>query len=257
MVGGMERLRIAPKEEGNGRVFMAHLLGWATADGLWSAGGTTTRPVWMMVAGSDAEMRPFVANLQAGNKAELADNYGGARRGSQRFEILRKAGYATSWQRSSYGSVATLYLADLFRIDPGMVDPTGIRFVVLPERRWLSPARLVSEPAGFKKLQDSYAFTSDVTWADIVRTAPLFVAYLDRRTRCPILPDPEFHVRLFWAAIESKMAVLSSRNNRLDFQMELAVDVGLGTGFAFGAKHEDLEALLANETTLFLSKVAA
>lgn len=239
----MTDLRIVQKKDATkGRTFTAKLLAWMSADYLWATGDTkSTRPVWLMLAGSDGELRPFVANLQAGNKAEVTHN-GYAGRSSQKFEVLRSAGYHTSWQRTPHGSVATMYLPELFRLDPGMVDPTGIRFAVLPEHVWLP----VVEPLS----QKAYPDLTDEEREYIPRVAPLFIAYLDRRTRCPIVADAGFHVRLLAECVRAKAArvVGRQRDNRLGIAAEDLGSVGLAPGLVFGAKHVDFEGLLAEQT---------
>lgn len=239
----MTDLRIVQKRDAaKGRTFTAKLLAWMSADYLWATGDAkATRPIWMMLAGSDGELRPFVANLQTGNRAEVFTGSWSSR-GSQKFEVLRSAGYHTSWQRTPHGSVATMYLPELFRLDPGMVDPTGIRFAILPEQVWLPTA----PPLTSRRYPD----LTDEELEYIPRIAPLFVAYLDRRTRCPIVADSDFHVRLLAECVRVKAArvVERQRDNRLGIATEGLGAVGLAPGLVFGAKHVDFEALLAEQT---------
>ena len=58
------------------RSFTAVLLAFVTADLLWEGGQASAnekRPVYLAIAQTDTAMRPFLANLLAGEKAEIVD----------------------------------------------------------------------------------------------------------------------------------------------------------------------------------------
>jgi hypothetical protein len=98
--------------------------------------------------------------------------------------------------------------------------------------------------------------------AEMVATAYLFAAYLDRRTRAPIPPDGRFYLQLLFACLDAQMASWShdgysyhdhgfGKGAGFGF-VEKGIDAaGLLPGVAFMASHEAIEALLAKEIALF------
>lgn len=213
----------------------------------------------MMLGGSDNELRPFVANLQTGRKA---DHPGGSKyQGTSRFEVLKSAGYQYAWQRTPLGSVVTIFLPDLFRLDPGMVDPKGIQFCLLPSLDWLMPA----DPKAEEFLAKLKVPTGDPAVQHALTLAPLFVAFLDRRTRCPLIPDPRFYALLIVGALTHGLATWSvtdyyhSRNwgehKNLSYKEHETTTVGYARGLAFKATHEEFEAFLAEQVKLFFAQV--
>src|SRR3990167_7260915 len=125
---------IAPETGKKGRSFGALHLASATADALWPGGATkkgyVSRPVYAVFLGSDAEMRPFAANLQLGRLAATGEHRRRHRQGG--YEFLKSAGYRQAVQRHEEGAVLTVYLPELLNLDPGMVDPEIVRFVLAP-----------------------------------------------------------------------------------------------------------------------------
>lgn len=261
------RLTIAPKGD-KGRIFAADLLAYLQADFLWENGGNGqgTRPVWMVLASSEHEMRAFVANLLSGRPAERGGRYS---RATDRFEILKSAGYLRYSKRIGNGVVTTFLLPDLFRIDPGMVDPSGIRFCVLPAKAWVAAQRFDLEAAR-RRLLD----LADVSEADIhelVRTynprgslltpllsddglhlllseGSLLLAYLDRRCRFPILFDPVFGAWLALVTQYRNLLVRKDPNNyRSPYEIHGADDVNVHKGFAFMSTHEAFGEVLSEE----------
>ncbi len=262
----MREVQIVPQQQGKGRTFRAVLLAAVEADLLWSGGMTATenqRPVWAMFAGSDQELRAFMANLTGGRKASLVrENQGYSRRKDECLEILKSAGYATIWQREAEGSLATIYLPDLFQLDPGMVDPSGIRFILLPTREWAEAQTLDVKPLvqyarrlGYSKLEREQL----AQWAPL---SFLFCAYLDRRTRCPLVSDGRFYFQLMLACLDSGLASLSTHDVRyrdysfgehkeLRYSEIDTANVGLLPGLVFRSDHETLERVLAEQVALF------
>jgi len=166
-----------------GRSFSARLLG--SLDVAWEARGqdAAVDPSWIAFFGSEAELRPFVANAQAGRKFK----------GSwDTFATPKRSGYRWLWQKVPGGAAAVAYRPDLFHLEPTgqLADP--LRFVLAPARRWLE--RQVAELA-----VDSGDASYDPL--DAAR-ATLFAAFLDRRSPVPILRDLRFHLRIFRAASE-------------------------------------------------------
>lgn len=263
----MRNVWIEPKSEGKGRTFRAVLLASVEADLLWSGGtsGSTDsmRPVWAMFAGSDQELRAFMANLTGGRLAKCEKRYGYYRSGKQeRLEFLRSARYQTIWQREDEGSLATIYLPDLFKMDPGMVDPSGIGFVLLPTQEWDAQQILPTvalakhlERCGYQQLGPDWARE----WGT---TAHLFAAYLDRRTRCPLIADGRFYIQLFAACLKHKLASFAPKDSfssNRDFGVHQDHDyhetdtqlVGFRKGLVFRSNHAAFETVLAQEVETF------
>lgn len=129
-------MRTLTIESGKGdktRSFSAVLLGMVTCPRLVpSPDRDCKRPLWMTLAASEAQMRAFVANLQDGRKAMMEGDK------SKKIELLKSSGYVAATQREVEGALATLYLPDLVRLDPGMVDPEGAKFLMVVSRPWLN-----------------------------------------------------------------------------------------------------------------------
>lgn len=245
----MRELTIQPQDSGKGRAFRATLVAHAVYRHVVPDGGNTTRPVFMVLAGTETALRPFVANLRLGRKAE--DGIG--RRG-ETFEVLKSAGYAVAWQRAPKGALVTVYHPELFCLDPGMVDPKGVTFAILPARGWLRPSAVpVPDYVPEDRVEDVRAL------------APLFTGYLDRRTRCPLIPDPRFAVQCLAAALDQGLAAFSSRDRwsrgwgegGLGFSTHGLEDAGYGPGLAFAAGHESLETFLAEQVRIFYGREEA
>lgn len=252
----MRELMISPEDgQEKSRSFRAVLLAEAFCEALVNP-GNTLRPAWMMLAASHAEVGPFVANLRAGRKAEIAGT-GYGRRGD-RYEFLRSLGYAFASQRLRDATVITAYLPEFVALDPGMVDPAGAKFFLIAERAWLTggtPLRALGPVAR------SMGYTiPDELATDLALLAPLFCAYLDRRTRAPLIPDPVFYFRVLLACLQEGAASLPSSSRyraqhggefgqhvRLGLTGEGWEQVGMLPPIAFSAKHEGLEALLAEQ----------
>ena len=234
----MRDVRIEPKDEGKGRTFRATLLASVEADSMWEGGLTGTddaRPVWAMFAASDAELRPFQANLATGRKIIVGKEGSHYRRRSDKIELLKTAGYQYTWQREAEGSILTACMMDLFRRDPGMVDPTGACFVVMPTEAWLASQKvdkvdeivaharhgfvesLLKRYAGLgdyekrsssveKYAQDHGYPVTEESLRALVPLAFLFCAYLDRRIRAPLVSDGRFYLQLLLACLNAKLA---------------------------------------------------
>jgi hypothetical protein len=277
---------IEPKQEGKGRSFRAICMASSRADKLWDGGGAAgdiERPVFAAFVGSDAELRPFVANLMLGRRALVAGNYGRRAKG---FEFLKSAGYKYIWQREGEGSIVSVFLPELFLMDPGMVDPKVAKFVLLPSSRWAAEqaidtgpiVRYVKRTPLVKKLnagppaddwrwrQKDYVheplFSDDVL-AALVPTAYLFAAFLDRRTRAPLLADGRFYLQLMMACLGAGLASLSvdsyggyhgpkfGRSGSTGFVETNTAAAGFLPGVAFNAGHEAIETLLAQEIAIY------
>jgi hypothetical protein len=262
----MPDLVIAPEKEGKGRSFTASLLCSIKADGLWSGGGATTdatRPVYFMIATGEEQIRPFVTNLQMGKKAIVPTSGYGRQKASFTLEVLRSAGYSWSYQKTADGTIATAYLADLFRLDPGMVDPDGIAFVLAPPTAWVERYPWDTRPAVDHVLKLGTKAQPEQL-ERLAPLAPLFCAYLDRRTRCPLLKDARFYLQLMVACLEAGIASVSEverwhrpegvewmMHSRLGYQETDVESVGLVPGLAFKSYHESFEPVLAAQVERF------
>ena len=262
----MRDVHILPAVEGKGRTFRATLLASVEADLMWQGGlsaGDNIRPVWAMFCGSDQELRAFCANLQMGRKITFNRQYG-YRRKEDRMEFLKSSGYQTIWQREEEGSILTVFLPELFQIDPGMVDPVGIKFILLPTQTWHSTQDTDIAPLlRHVALLKDYNVTEE--WiAEWAPTAFLFASYLDRRTRCPLVADGRFFLQLMLACLKYGAATFSvpsgyhySRDlgfgihERRQYHEDDIAAVGLRPGICFSADHEGFEVLLAREVELY------
>lgn len=256
------RLSILPKGD-KGRVFSAELLAHAEADSLWENGGTGDghRPIWMVIAATEQEMRSFLANFLAGRPAVMGNSH--RKSASDKIEVLRSSGFAYHSRRLGGGMVTTIYLPDLFRLDPGMVDTAGVKFVVLPPKAWVvaqkfditqARERLLSlanlDLATIAQNEALSGILDDDQLHVLLAEGSLLLAYLDRRCRYPIPFDPIFGA---WLLITSQVHRLMSRpdgryGSRRDmYRIEGAENVNVLPGFAFGASHEALGQLLSTE----------
>jgi hypothetical protein len=266
----MREVYITPQTEGKGRTFQAVCLASVEADALWDGGQTNTddmRPVWAMFANSEQELRPFMMNLKSGRKCSIVKGQQ-YRRKDERMEMLRSAGYTTTWQREAEGSIATSFLPDLFHMDPGMVDVKGGTFVLLPTQEWVNAQQielgpLVQHAREFvptMPYEKSPALTDDQL-AELVPTSFLFAAYLDRRTRCPLLADGRFYLQLMLACLKEGLASFPNGNSYQSHEFGVhgsfrfttigTEDVGFAKAIAFSASHSEIERVLAEQVASF------
>ncbi len=275
----MQELVIQQKDDDKkGRSFQAICLAVMTANALFpEANGKTIRPVWAMFAGSDAQLRPFMANLKLGRKAEPRIESYRKQGDSERVEFLKTIGYYMAWQRETEGSIATIYHPDLFRLDPGMVDPSGISFVMLVPSEWEDRQAVDREAAVSYVSAFRYPLSPEKLHA-LVPAAYLFAAYLDRRTRCPLIADGRFYLQLLCAALDSGFAsfpgsdVKYCYNHRSDWGINSKQGFNIAIGgydrihtpgievlslrhaISFLAKHTDFEAFLAEQVAIYFSR---
>jgi len=269
----MEDLIVTNGAEGEKtRAFSATLLTLVLADNLWDQSkGGTLRPVLLSVASTEEEMRAFLANLRMGRKVSFATgrtpdwaNYLDAH-----LEVLKTSGFRWTSQRFEGGVVVTTgFYPDLFTMDPGMVDPEkGIRFCLLPPSGWVVSDQEVTEVSAYMVAADLWA-DSPGELARFAVLAPLFMAYLDRRTRCPLLTDRRFALQLLVACLRKGLATVScerrsSRSyytrepfgelSRLGYMEVRPEAAGYQPGLAFLSDHETFERILAQEVATFLS----
>jgi len=256
------------------RSFRAMYLASIEADPLWSGGLADTnniRPVWAMFAGTEQPLRAFSANLSKGQKAQYSNGSSYRRGNMTRIEILRSAYYVNAWQREAEGSILTMFLPELFRMDPGMVSQDGASFILAPYKQWVEDQSI---PDKAQILEYGKQFVPEDTWMTgetLERLVPmsfLFGAYLDRRTRCPLVADGRFYFQLLLACLEKGLASFAlhdrSRSynkfgyhNSFRFYALGTPDIGLELPIAFKASHEDLEAMLSQQVDIYFRKVGS
>jgi hypothetical protein len=271
----MREIVIAPQQEGKGRTFSATCLATVEADSLWTGGmtGDNMRPVWAMFAGSEQELRPFIMNLKSGRKASFLKSRTYSRSKDEKLEILKSSGLEVTWQREIEGSIATVYLPDLFQLNPGMVDTKGASFIVLPTVAWAREQRIDDVAAIVRHVRDMIPlnyekapYLTDEEVADLVPTAFLFCSYLDFRTRCPLLSDARFYMQLLIACLQEGLASFAigdnyyynrkefGRHSHFRFSTQGLPELGFSTPIAFTAEHAAIERVLAEQVTLFFEK---
>jgi hypothetical protein len=256
----MKTLTIATEANSKkGRSFQAALLGFIQADGLISFASTDdrykVRPALLSVAATDSEMRAFLANLRSGRVAMTGQKH------ELKFELLRSAPYEFISQRTRFGTAVTAYLPDLFRHDPGMVDPARVQFVCAPPINRLQPE---SETAIEHVTRLGF---DESRIRPLAGLAPIFSAYLDRRTRCPLVPDARFQLQLLVAALDVGLASLSrdpystrgewGQASGFGYHEEGLSSLRLSPGVAFRATHSDLESFLSEQVSIFYGAVDA
>jgi hypothetical protein len=254
----VKTLTIATDEgaEKKGRSFQAALLGFVRADHLLPFGPADRRirPLMLSVAATESEMRAFLANLRCGRTAATGDQYS-----DLKFELLKSGGYEYFTLRTARGVAVTAFLPSLFRHDPGMVDPAGATFVCLPPIAAVAP----ESPRAVEHVLARAPKLDAAALAELSRIAPLFCSFLDRRTRCPLVPDERFQLQLLVAALRQQVATLGRDLKSFDHRRrfgyeESGLDVlRLAPGVAFSASHEDIEALLAEQVALYFAPAGA
>lgn len=288
----LEEVVISPKNSEKGRAFCAMHVASVSADALWELGKSDKhdRPVYATFAASDGEIHPFVANLLCGRPAIPVPSdrtYRGRRGTDSGYEFMKSVGYKVAWQRHEEGTLATLYLPELLALDPGMVDPKGVKFVVVPgadylaaEARKMPVAEIVAYARKLPFVKEENEPERDYQghvlrgWEEplsrelLVEMVPLsylFTLYLSNRSRAPIPPDGKFYLQLLLACLKQGLASLTSdgpsyggkkfgRNESYKFSENGAEAGKLGRTVAFMATHEEVEATLAAECESFFKR---
>jgi hypothetical protein len=230
----------------------AELLMPTTDDGM-------QRPVWAVFAGSENQMQAFVSNLKAGKKA-LDEGKSSSFKG---VEFLKSADFAFAAQREREGVLVTAYLPDLVRLDPGMVDPAGVRFLMVVPEDWHA-AQTVDGAASMVDFCRRLGF--GMACEEDVPEALLFAACLDRRTRAPILADGAFALQLYYAFLRDGLASWPDEREdwnrrseaapfgvsaRLRITAEGLADAKVRRVTGVVASHDEVEALLAQEVDAY------
>ncbi len=231
------------QEDGEkGRAMHGHVLAYITADGVNGGNTENLRPVFACVASSEAQIRPLIANLRMGKKAVFLHDNPTSREG--KLEFLKSFKIGCSYQRCPSGVVATLVAPDVFTRNPGMVDPSGINFILAPESsvlqglKWDRKLAMDAVQAFFNHLcgieknrqaefdrefNEKYGYGSSRAWVapdfhhefmEYLDHTPLFAAYLDSRTRCPLIDDLRFMAVLLYRCMDLKLCGGAMGRNR-------------------------------------------
>ena len=216
-----------------GREFGATALAHVEADSLWELGsGKTRRPVWLSYAATRSAALAFSANLRGGARAAPASSAG---RVEDCFEIPKSSGHRWATQDINGVTVTTAFLPSLFAVEPPL-PPCDVSFIFMPPHWWVSSQA--------EKLRAIFGSQAE----DVARAA-LFAAYLDRRTRLPILQDLTFQSRLLEAAKKEDWVHRPgvTRWDRSVLYQEGVEELGLDLPLACRVSHAELEAFLARE----------
>lgn len=263
----MKFLRVESKEDSKGRSFRGEIVAYACANSFWeggeNAGRELIRPVFAVFACSDAEARPFQANLQCGNRARCFNDYGHEDR--EKWEFMRSAKYTYVQQKHPEGVFVQAYLHELFRDDVAMVDPSEVKFILLPAKEWLAPNdRRVTDHlrAWFGRIdwkECSVTVPTDAQIETIARTCHLWARQIAVRTKLPIPNDARFFAQALATCLLVGVSTFSGEGGgwRPPFGeqgrfyhkgLEL---FGLSSGIATKAKHEDVAKVFAEQVEIF------
>lgn len=229
------------KKTKKSRTFRVHLLGYLTSPpGFPALPGDSEKhdlPVWIAYTGSDAEVQAFTANFRVGRAAEIEEKGRPKHHRSVKNHLLvaKSAGHKWQIRRFDDATVALGYVPELFHLEPPPPSPDATHhdWIFCPPGWWLDKAI-----AGLEERHGAQA--------PLFARATYFAAYLDRRSRLPILRDPEFHVRLYEAAKHERWT-----SSLPDFSDETAVlidDLGFATLLGVHVTPKDLDEFLRRET---------
>jgi hypothetical protein len=258
----MRDYRIVQPEHSKGRAFTTTCLAMSVGN-LFDEHGKdgVDRPIWATFAGSEQELRAFVINLRTGKKAEPTANHSDW---PERIEFLRSLRYRVLWQREEEGALATLYHPEVFRLDPGFIEAGRMRFALMLPAGW-GAAQGVDALRPVRHCRQFKLPVSDGELAALAPVACLFAAYIDRRTRCPIIADTRFYLQLLVASLATGLATRAGKKlrcrsydrdewatGRHDFNALGLDQVGVEHALAFSSGSEEFESFLSEQTSLFL-----
>lgn len=241
------RVEISTSETGKGRSFEFEVLGYVDCQRLHPVSGNVRRPFFAVLAMSDAVVSPVRANILTGRQFGETQTYSRTRKG-QWFEFLKSHRWAWEPQKVAEGTLVTIYRPDLMLPDPGFVDPDTITFGAVIDHGWLA-ASAAHEPLtpemrqGLDVIREKA--TNDLghspsTFDAMVQHAPLLCAYLDRRTRVPLVPDRVFQV-LLCSKLVRHHALVELSGYRANIE-----NIGMAAAYSLVCKQSDFEALAAD-----------
>lgn len=237
----------------------------------------TFRPVWAVIAGTEMAMKYFIANIRLGKKIE--SNTREIR--TDRIEFLKSWGYKVDVQRPADGVIAAnVYLQDICTMDPGMVDPWGVKFLLVVPSEWHNQILAKLDPKELQEAvdhvhgQNIHRSLTPEALKSMLPTAVLFSGYLDRRTRCPLIPSLKFQLQILCSALDKGLARFPEGSHRSHYRewgfsttnlykfrydgldewgchvINLSQDVPACIGFR--APHDEVEHFLSEEVSLYL-----
>jgi len=269
----MRFLRVESKDNSKGRSFRGEIVAYATANSFWEGGENASRelirPVFAVFACSDAEARPFQANLQCGNKAQCFNDYG--REDREKWEFMRSAKYTYIQQKHPEGVFVKAYLHELFRDDAAMVDPDEVKFILLPAKDWLAPhdQRVANHLRAWCGKIDwkerSVQTPTDEQIETIVRTCHIWARQIAVRTKLPIPNDARFFAQALASCLLVGVSTFSGEKGGWSrpfgmnggFYHEGLDLFGMSTGIATKAKHEDVAKVFAEQVEIFFEMTKA
>ena len=205
-----------------GRTFGCTLLAFIEGDRFIGADTEYDRfrPLFFSVVATEAESKYILASIRSGFELSEIRNHSSGKR----FKLLKKYGYTHTKQKIEDSIVLTFYVASLFDIDPGLVDPDHVRFVMLPDQAWVD-----SQPEG------------------VDAEALLFLSYLDRRIKYPFPPSDKFGRLLLDQCLVNRLATRSDHNTRYvtKYEEHGFENLNLPQGLGFDATQQQLGELLA------------
>lgn len=237
---------------GDEHSYRGWLVGHVIANHAWEGGGggSAERPILMVVAASHGESGPLTAALSRGARAVV--DTGRHDRNAERYELLKSAGFRRLTQAEPAGVLTTFYHPDLFRRDPGMVDPDEVALAILPRQSWVEAQRYDADAiaAHLAALGNDVGATQiDATWTPQAR---LFGEALDRRTRAPFPGDDRFLVQLLRVLVWRDFAVMSDNYGNRRQHKEVGLDkLGYARGLSFKASQKDIERVIAQEVACY------
>lgn len=222
--------------------------------------GTPLRPLWASFACEEGAIRPFIANILIGRKVTRSGS-------GHDLEFMRSLGYEVRIQRMQDGlASAILFQPTYFAVNPGPVDDSGgrVEYIILPDdgltaRVGLPPADVhmalaVARNVPPEGLTRTYACPElDATF---VALAALSAAYLDHRTRCPLLADLGFYTYLYKRMWERGVAVPAGDDERGANRTVWTGQKGLGYGVpvVVNATTEEIETLIAETVAEYIPR---
>lgn len=267
-------------------------LGFITADSLWDGGenASETRPVYLSVTGKETTLRPFLANMRAGTRADMS----GASYGSNydvadnRIRLLKTAGYQVIKQKNDDIAMVTFYLPQLFQNETGMIDAEKCAFISAPPQWWIKKqVRILAKnqekvnevitymrrgnllDEGEKNIAyfpQSVYFNEDQI-IGLIPVAVHHLAAMDKRTRFPLLQDYRFAVRLYLSAMAHGITSMPATNRwsvgrewnihkiAEGFQIENREGLGFGDVTATLVEQEKLGEFLSDEVREYQKEI--
>lgn len=248
------RVTIETGSESKGRSFEFELLGYAVCDRLQPMSNNNQRPFFAVLAMSDAVVGPVRANILTGRPFGAQDRYIRKRKGEW-FEFLKSQRWAWEPQKVAEGTLVTIYRPDLMTPDPGFVDPDMITFGVLVDHAWVAASEshnplTPEQRAHLAELRDWLCGLPAIEPDEFLKHVPLICAYLDRRTRVPLVQDRVFQVMLCGQLVKYKLLkLLTGSRNALD-------DIGIAAGYSMMCKQSDFETLAASVLKSYYDLIA-